>query len=359
MKYLEGNKMEPLKLGIVGCGVIGTHHISDASKSPLVDLIAIADVIEERAKSSAEKFNVPKYYTNEDDLINDKEIEAIILAMPTGVRTPIAYKVLEKGKHLIIEKPAASKSEEIEKMISLRGDRVVACCSPRMAFSGHAEAAKKCVESGVLGKIRNVRVRVLQSTPPNPNDNPPPWRQSMKLNGGGILVNWSCYDLDYLMQITSWKLKPRVVLANWWPVGEKMSAYVAPGSDADSHYIAFILCDDDIVLTMERGEFTSATTDQAWEIIGTDGSLHLPMTRQQGKPYEVILDRFIPGKGVVSETIWKEGDGGPSEGVLEDFVYAVRQNRKPKTTLENALVMQKITDAIYDSAKSKQAITIT
>ncbi len=351
--------MEPLKLGIVGCGVIGTHHISEASGSHLVDLIAIEDVIEERAKSSAEKFNVPKYYTKEDDLINDEEIEAVILAMPTGVRTPIAYKVLEKGKHLIIEKPAASRSEEIEKMISLRGDRVVACCSPRMAFSGHAESAKKCVESGVLGKIRNVRVRVLQSTPPNPNDNPPPCRQSMKLNGGGILVNWSCYDLDYLMQITSWKLKPRVVLANWWPVAEKMSAYVAPGSDADSHYIAFILCDDDIVLTMERGEFTSATTDQAWEIIGTDGSLHLPMTRQQGKPYEVILDRFIPGKGVVSETIWKESDGGPTGGVLEDFVYAVRQNRKPKTTLENALVMQKITDAIYDSARSRQAIIIT
>ena len=351
--------MNPLKLGIVGCGVIGTHHISDASKSPLVDLIAVADVIEERAKNSAEKFNVPKYYTNEDDLISDKEIEAVILAMPTGVRTPIAYKVLEKGKHLIIEKPAASRSEEIEKMISLRGDRVVACCSPRMAFSGHAESAKKCVESGVLGKIRNVRVRALLSAPPNPSDNPPPWSQSMKLNGGGILVNWSCYDLDYLMQITSWRLKPRVVLANWWHVGEKMSAYVAPDSDADSHYIAFILCDDDIVLTMERGEFTSTTTDQAWEIIGSDASLHLPMRPQPGKPNAVILDRFIPGKGVISETIWKEGDEEPTGGVLEDFVYAVRENRKPKTTLENALVMQKITDAIYDSARTKQAITIS
>jgi UDP-N-acetyl-2-amino-2-deoxyglucuronate dehydrogenase len=351
--------VEPIRLGIIGCGVIGTHHVIEASKSPLANLIAVADMIEDRAKAMAEKYGVPKYYTNEDDMLNNKEIEAVVLAMPAGVRTPIAFKALEKGKHLIIEKPAASKSAEIEKMIAMRGDHVVACCSPRNAFTGHAEAAKKCVESGILGKIRIVRVRAIQSTSANPSDNPPPWRQSMKLNGGGILVNWSCYDLDYLMQITGWKLNPRVVLAKWWRITEKMSAYVAPDSDADSHYTAFIVCDDDIVLTMERGEFTSASTDQAWEIIGEYGTLHMPMTPTQGKPNAVILDRFIPGEGVVSEPIWHEDDGGPSEGVLENFIHAVREGKKPKTTLEQAIVMQKITDAIYESTKLGQAITIS
>ena len=350
--------MEPLRLAIVGCGVIGTHHVTEAAKSPLVDLIAVADIIEDRAKAAAEKFGVPSYYYNEDDLINDERIEAVILAMPAGVRTPIAFKVLEKGKHLIIEKPAASNSAEIEKMIALRGDRVVACCSPRMAFSDHAEAAKKCVASGALGKIRVVRIRAIHPAPANPGDNPPPWRQSMKLNGGGILVNWSCYDLDYMMQITDWQLKPRVVLAKWWLVAEKMSRYVAPDSDADSHYTAFILCDDDIVLTMERAEFTSASSDQAWEIIGTEGTLHLPMRPQQGKPNDVILDRFIPGKGVVSEPISQGNEDAPGGSVLENFVYAVREHKQPKTILEQALVMQKITDAIYASTKSGQAITI-
>lgn len=351
--------MEPIRLGIIGCGVIGTRHATDASKSSLVELVAVADLIEERARAIVEKFGVPSYYNGGDELLNDKRIEAVVLAMPTGVRTPMAFKALEKGKHIILEKPAASNSVEIEKMISMRGNLVVSCCSPRMSFSGHAEAAAKCVASGALGKIRVVRIRAIQPASPDPSDNPPPWRQSMKLNGGGILVNWSCYDLDYLMQIVAWQLKPRVVLAKWWPVAEKMSAYVAPDSDADSHYTAFILCDDDIVLTMERGEFTSAATDQAWEIIGTDGTLHTPMTPQREKPNAVVLDRFIPGKGVASETIWQEGDGGPGGGILEDFVYAVREHKQPKTTLENALFMQKITDAIYNSERLGQAISIS
>ncbi|MBI1925541.1 Gfo/Idh/MocA family oxidoreductase [Candidatus Poribacteria bacterium] len=352
--------MDPIRLGIIGCGVIGSHHVTSAATSPVAELVAVADAIEERARAAATKFNVPSYYNNADDLLNDERVEAVALAMPAGVRTPIAFKALEKGKHVILEKPAASHASEIEKMIALRGDRVVACCSPRNAFSGHAEAAAKCVASGALGKIRIVRVRAILATPPNPSENPPPWRQSMKQNGGGILANWSCYDLDYLMQITGWQLRPRVVLAKWWPVAEKMSAYVATGSDADSHYIAFILCEDDIVLSMERAEFSSATTDQVWEIIGTEGTLHLPMQPQKGKPNAVILDQFVPGEGVVSKALWEEGQGGgPSGGILEDFVHAIREHRQPKTNLERALVMQKITDAIYASTRSGGAVSIT
>jgi predicted dehydrogenase len=351
--------MEPIRLGIVGCGVIGTHHVTEASKSPLVNLVAIADLIEDRAKATAEKFGVKTYYTNDDDLINDERIEAVVLAMPTGVRTPVAFKVLEKGKHLVIEKPAASKVEEIEKMIAIRKNLVVACCSPRNTFTGHAESAAKCVASGVLGDIRVVRFRIVLPASANPSDEPPPWRQSMKLNGGGILVNWSCYDLNYMMYILGWKVNPKVVLAKWWPIGEKMSAYVAPGSDADSHYTTFILCDNNIVLTMERGEFTSAATDQAWEIIGTEGTLHLPMRPQPGKPNAVILDRFIPGKGVVSETIWQAEGEEPNGSILENFAYAIREGKKPRTSLEQALVMQKITDAIYASNESGQAISIS
>jgi len=183
--------MKPVTLGIIGCGVIGTAHAKEASESPLVDLIAVADLIESRAKGNAEKFGAKSYYLNYEDLLKDDHIEAVVLAMPCGVRTPMVYKALEKRKHVIIEKPAASKSEEIEKMIKMQGDRVVACCSPRMAFSRHAEPARKCVESGALGKIRLVRIRSVHPAPANPNPNPPPWRQSMKLNGGGILLTYS------------------------------------------------------------------------------------------------------------------------------------------------------------------------
>lgn len=350
--------MEPVRLGIIGCGVISHSHLDLAAKCPLARVVATADIVPERARALAEKYGIPAYYGSAEELLADEKVEAVILAMPTGVRGPIAYRALEKGKHVLLEKPVANCAEEVEKMIAMQGDRVVACCSSRTTFTGDAEAAARCVASGVLNEIRLVRIRAVLTTPREPNPNPPPWRQSMKLNGGGILVNWSCYDLNYMLHIVGWQLEPKMVLAQWWPVAQPMAAYVAPGSDADSHYIALIRCAKGIVLSMERGEFTSAVTDQAWEIIGTHATLHLPMRPQPGKPNAVLLDKFVPGKGVIQEVIWHESRQTSEKDVVSDFVNAIRTGSEPRTDLRRSLVLQKITDAIYASAASGTCVEV-
>ncbi len=351
--------MEPVRLGIIGCGVISASHLAAAAGCPLAEVVAVADLIPERVEAAGEKHGIEARYPNDEELLKDDRVEAVVLAMPVADRTPVAFKALEKGLHVLIEKPIAGNAADVEKMIALRGDRVAACCSSRKSFTGHAEAATKCVASGALGQIRLIRIRALHGASASPNPDPPPWRQSMARNGGGILVNWSCYDLDYVLQIAGWQPKPRSVFAQWWPVANGTSAYVAPGSDADSHYTALIACEDDIVISMERAEFSSTTSDEAWEIIGTEGSLHLPMQSRKGKPGAVVLNRFVAGEGVTSETIWQQGEEEENGGVLEEFVEAIREGPAPRTDLEKALLMQKITDAIYASGQSCQAVPIS
>jgi predicted dehydrogenase len=340
--------------------VISGHHLELATEHPMAEVVAVADLIPERARAAAGKFGVSSVYYNDEDLLKDDRIEAVVLAMPTVDRTPVAYKALQRGRHVLLEKPVAHNAADVERMMALRGDRVVLCGSCRQAFAAHAVAAAERVASGALGTIRLVRIRAVNAAPAEPRDDPPTWRQSMRENGGGILVNWSCYDLDYMMHITGWQLKPRAVLAKWWPVAEPMSAYVAPDSDADSHYVAFVQCEDDIVLSMERSEFSSIATDQAWEIIGTEGSLHMPMVPQEGKPNAVILDRFVRGKGVVSETLWEGAPDAPEEDTdMNNFLRAIREGTPPATGLERSLVIQKITDAIYASAASGASVPVS
>ena len=209
--------MEPVRLGVIGCGVICGSHLKLAAEYADAQVVAVADMMVERAKATAEKFSIPSYYGSDDELLNDARIQAVVLALPTGVRTPIVFKALNHGKHVLIEKPIAMCAADVEKMIALQKDRVAGCCSCRNVFSGHAEAATRCVESGALGKIRMVRFRAMGAAPAKPSDAPPPWRQSMKANGGGILVNWSCYDLNYVMHIAGWQAKPKSVLAKWQP----------------------------------------------------------------------------------------------------------------------------------------------
>ncbi len=169
-------------------------------------------------------------------------------------------------------------------------------------------------------------------------------------------MNWSCYDLDYVMSITGWQLKPKTVAAKWWPVAPAMSAYVAPGSDADAHYIAMITCEDDIVLCMERAEFSSARPDQVWQIIGTEGTLYMTMTKPADGPESVVLDRFVPGEGIVTETIWEQGQNATEMDIIRNFTEAIRKGREPQTNLERALIMQRITDAIYASSEAGRSV---
>jgi len=352
--------MEPVRLGVVGCGVIGKIHLRVATASPLTEVVAVADSREQARKEVSELHGIQKFYVEGEDLFRDPDVEAVVLAMPAQNRADLAIKAFALGKHVLTEKPVATSAEQVRQMITAQGDLTGACCSSRYTFLESTRVASDFVATGALGDLRTVHCRVLTSVGAAPASPPPPWRVSKRMNGGGILVNWGCYDLDYLMSIAGWKLKPKTVLAQAWPIAQHLSDRVDPESDAETHFAALILCEGGVAISFERGEFTTASTRRAWEMIGSKGTLNLMMMRQPNKPHILTHDDTTPEAGVTSRTLW-EGEldmAALHSGVIEDFACAIREQREPKTNLERALVLQQITDAIYASAESGSAVTI-
>ena len=350
--------MKPVKLGVIGCGVIGKVHLRTAMESNVLDVVAVADRFEERTREVAREFSVEKTYSDGGKLLEDPNVEAVILALPAGVRTSLALHALEIGKHVLLEKPVAMDSGEVEQMIEKCGDLVCACCSSRYRFLEAADYVTDFIADGTLGKLRVVRSRVTSPAGPPPTGAPPPWRVNRSLNGGGILANWGCYDLDYLLGITSWSLKPKVVLAQTWSIPPQFECHVAPGSDAEEHFAAMVLCEGDTVILFERGERVAAQSEDAWQLIGTKGSLQLKMVPREGK--KITFNNSSTERGVFSEVIWEgeEESERINSRLLEDFAVAIREDCSPKTGLEQALIIQKITDAIYVSAEQRRAVTI-
>lgn len=280
-----------------------------------------------------------------------------MLALPAAFRQELALQALAAGKHLLTEKPVGMNSAQVRELINARGSLVAGCCSSRNRHLRSAQAAADVVASGALGEIRVVRGRGLVPAAGIPQSPPPPWRLSRALNGGGIMANWGCYDLDYLLGIVGWQLKPEFVYAQAWTVAPHLEAHVAPGSDAETHVTALIRCAGGAVVTLERGEYLPIEREGAWQITGTKGTLRLSMTPRQGN--SVLLD-ICGDDGTTTETVWT-GDEANAEmpvGLLTDFARAVRTNGHPMTTLENALVIQQITDAIYESAEKNTLVSI-
>ena len=350
--------MEPVKLGVIGCGVIGTSHIEAAASSRIIDLVAVADLREDVANSLAEKHDVGTVYNEGKDLIEDSVAEAVILAMPACVRTELGVKAFGAGKHVLTEKPVAMNAQEVRSLIAARGDLVGGCCSSRFRFPESAGVVTDFIASGALGELRVVHCRALRPGTGPPDTPPPEWRLRKDLNGGGIMSNWGCYDLDYLLGITGWTLKPRTVLGQTWTVSSEFNAMAAPNSDAETHLAAHVRCECGVVIQFERGEMVAARLERAWKIVGTEGSLELQMRPEKEK--SVIYNKASSQKGVVTEVIWEGEDewADTRDGLVDDFAAAVREGRSPRTGLEQALVVQQITDAIYVSAETGEAARI-
>ncbi|MCS7192731.1 MAG: Gfo/Idh/MocA family oxidoreductase [Armatimonadetes bacterium] len=348
--------MSIVRLGIVGCGVIGKIHLKFAKSNPRVKVVAVADIKEEVAKEAAAQFGVSKVYSDSESLLRETEIDAVILAFQPFGRKEVALKAFAHGKHVLVEKPVAMNAEEVKEMLSAKGDLIAGCCSSRFRFLPSFKFVKSFLDSGALGQIRLIRIRAVKPDEGPPKIMPPLWRLKRDLNGGGILMNWGCYDLDYLFAFFDWQLKPRWVIANAWKIPPPFEPHVPPGSDAETHVTTLVLCEDGLTISYERGEYMPTDAEDGWEIIGDKGSLRFRMIPEENKTvnfYEATTEA-----GVVPKIVWQGEENWNiiHEGVIDDFVKSIIERRQPATGLEQALLVQKLTDAIYESTYKNEPV---
>jgi len=352
--------MEPVKIGVIGCGVIGSRNLQSAQASDLCEVVAAADLRIERRQWATKEAKVLRVYEQGRELIdNDEEVEAVILAFPAGLRGAMGLRALARGKHVLTEKPVAMNAYEVQTLMEWAGDDLkVGCFSARYRGYESAQAATEFVAGGGVGNIREIFFRCFRPGGPPTGNEPPPWRESFAQNAGGILTNWSCYDLDHVLGIAGWNFKPRTVLAQIWRCAEQFRHAVAPESDADAHFTALAIGEDGTALNIERAEFAAHEQNEVWEIVGDRGTLYLSMLAT-GERELFYDDGSNAEDGIVRKSLWKGDDreGGGTPWVIDDFCRAIREDRPPMTSLEQSLVLAQITDGIYESARTGKAVS--
>jgi predicted dehydrogenase len=344
-----------LNLAIIGCGVIAQYHLRGLAKLSTARAVAVCDVRAEVAQKTASEFNVPRWTTSASELFADPSIDAVILALPTNLRTALALEAFHHGKHVLTEKPVAMNAAEVRTLIAAQGGRVGAVCSSRFHNFASARAAKAFLRTGALGPLRTITCRGVNPAGA-PFKNPPAWRLRKDLNGGGIFVNWGCYDLDYLFGLLDFKLTPQFALARTWQVAPQYSSYAAPGSDGETHVAALVTFAEGCVLNYERAEFSTLPPDNHWQITGERGTLTLQMLK--AKSANIVLTEPDAEKGTRTRVIWEgdESDLSEHDGVPADFVDAILQKRKPLTSLQDALLFARVVDAVYASSTSGKPV---
>jgi len=146
-----------LKVGVVGLRGIGTNHSNCHANDELADLVAVCDVIAERADTAAEKFGVKAYYSLKDMLANE---DLDIVDVCTGGNEngswhyEPAMEALDAGKHVLVEKPLSNNVVEAREMVAAAAekDRYLGC-NLNHYFTQPAEGARKYMDDGQIGEL--------------------------------------------------------------------------------------------------------------------------------------------------------------------------------------------------------------
>ncbi len=189
-----------IKWGIIGCGKV-TEHKSGPVFSKVADsrLVAVMRRNAALAEDYASRHNVPKFYANADDLINDLEINAVYIATPPGSHAEYAIKVLEAGKPVYIEKPMALNYKECLRI----NETAEKCKLPvfvayyRRTLPGFLKI-KELIEAGEIGKPRFANFQIFNYPSEDEKDGMLPWRVIPEISGAGHFFDLASHQLDYL-----------------------------------------------------------------------------------------------------------------------------------------------------------------
>lgn len=188
--------------GIIGCG-----DVTEIKSGPAFNkiegsrLVAVMRRDAVKAEDYARRHQVPKWYSDADDLMNDPEINAIYIATPPAFHLSYAISALKRGLHVYVEKPVTLNATE-----ALELAEAVAASRGKLVVAHYRRAVplflriKELIESNIIGDIRTVQIRMWQSA--NPTliaDTENNWRLQPGLSGGGYFHDLAPHQIDLLL----------------------------------------------------------------------------------------------------------------------------------------------------------------
>jgi predicted dehydrogenase len=201
---------QPLKIAVIGCGDRGSGIMHILNELPdLYQITAVCDVLDFRlaAAQKLSKNGELKAYADYRKLLDDKDIEAVIVAVPLNMHYPIAVDVIKSGRHLYLEKTMTYNIEQALDLVNLMHGRnkQILQVGHQYRYSPLYYRVKEMVNKGFLGKVTQVDCRW---------DRNGDWRRPVTHPGLERAINWRMYK-EYSGGLMAELLSHQIDFINW------------------------------------------------------------------------------------------------------------------------------------------------
>ncbi len=188
MLFQAGKK---IKIAVIGCGSVSRMYLPHLSKSSFVELVSVCDIISERAKSAAEKFKVPNYYSHIDQLLGGAPFNLLVNLTNMQEHGHLNKQAISAHKHVWSEKPMANTYQEGKDLLEFaRKQGVRIWGAPAVVNSPQFAFMSKAIQEGRLGKISAAHAHYGHLGPT--------WSAFFYEKGGGSLPDLGVYNLATL-----------------------------------------------------------------------------------------------------------------------------------------------------------------
>ncbi len=188
-----------MRIGVIGTGAMGQHHLRIYSELRDVELVGLCDVDRNRALSLAKMYNTTAYFDHRELLKQD--MDAVSVVVPTTLHTEVALDVINSGTHVLVEKPIADTLENADKMIKAAHDAKVKLMVGHIErFNPAVLKLKEIIDSGMLGKIVSISSRRVG--PFNP-----------RIRDVGIIMDLGVHDIDVMSYLYGRKINEVYTIA--------------------------------------------------------------------------------------------------------------------------------------------------
>jgi predicted dehydrogenase len=323
-----------VNIAIIGCGLIGQKRARALANARLV---ACADIVKERAEALALTWTGATPLSDWRAVADRKDVDAVIISTTNNLLPEIAMAMLSSGKHVLVEKPAARRSIELDSVIqAAKKMHLIARVGFNHRYHRAMLKARELFEAGALGELMFVRGCYGHGGRLGYEKE---WRADPQLSGGGELIDQGVHLID---------------LARWF-LGD-LSAVLG---FAHTYYWEMPVDDNGFMLlktAKQQVAFLHVSCTEwknlfSFEIYGHSAKLDIHGLGGSYGLERLTYYRMLPEMGPPETTIWEYPMADNSwEVEFEEFQKDIRLQRQPAANLDDARAALQIVENIYKAS---------
>lgn len=324
-----------VRWGVLGVASIATKKVIPGMKKGVrSQIVAIASRDFSRARAAAAQLDIANAYGSYEELLADRDVEAIYNPLPNDLHVPWSIKAARAGKHVLCEKPISLTVKEVAELIKVRDATGVKIGEAFMVRT-HPQwlRAREIVRSGDVGELR-----VVTSTFSYFNRDPTNIR-NVREKGGGAIMDIGCYPIT--MSRFFFEREPT-----------RVAALIDRDPDMHTDRLSSALLD----FSPGQALFTCSTQlvpFQRMQVLGTKGriEIQIPYNIPPDQPSRIFIDNGaeLAGRSARIEE-FPAADQYAIQG--DAFSQAIQQNREVPVPLEDALANMRVVEAVFRSGES-------